>query len=626
MNFFANKHFLSNISLFHAKNTVDEFWFCRNFAEESFSLVEYNPLEQNTLLIKRLCDDGLYCFCPEHFCWERILEQTDETVVTSRCNLKGIKYVYLSKDELASGGSKYYSTKYYGSDLFRKIERHDLLLHELSSEDLRKYIKEYKKYLNFQKDLEERKQKSKVAKNFPFKVHKDVLFYRLIVDSKNLTLILEQYSLNRMALEKEFVYSESVMKEIPFLVTSEEYDVKNGVYRQIKNQAFKIYSLASSENVASGMYYPDEVYECCMLRLQELTCKLLNRKINFMNMSELPDKMAFSYWWMTNHRCNKTSVYGMILKAILYIPYEPRLFFEIMFDKEYFAYDEEKNVTEFLEPYRFDPNCYYKYCEVLGIKTFKSLRKIYLENYSNVLRAYKYLCDFGFKDVNIIQQILKHEDICSVFHRNFHYFKDFFTWIIPLKGEKASWNLIKRTVLEEDFFETYDGRNYMHYRCSSMGEDALRMFCRHFENIDYNVRVQILRDGFTEYNHDVLSDVTRRIAHPNVQYSYTAAESALEDEIDGFKFILPKDYNELVNVASNLHNCVASYSERIVSRESLIVYALKGDSYRLCIEVRNMNVVHQQRTDRNQTPYGEDAYVLSRWRTKHNLIFFGNRW
>ncbi|MBR1713617.1 MAG: hypothetical protein IJ717_01545 [Treponema sp.] len=49
-----------------------------------------------------------------------------------------------------------------------------------------------------------------------------------------------------------------------------------------------------------------------------------------------------------------------------------------------------------------------------------------------------------------------------------------------------------------------------------------------------------------------------------------------------------------------------------------------GGAYRLCIEVKNLQKVKQQRADYNSSPTGKDADVMKVWRTRHNLLFNGN--
>ena len=75
----------------------------------------------------------------------------------------------------------------------------------------------------------------------------------------------------------------------------------------------------------------------------------------------------------------------------------------------------------------------------------------------------------------------------------------------------------------------------------------------------------------------------------------------LEDDIDGYSFRLPKDSYQLCEIGTALHNCVASYGERVAKEECTIVYAQKNGEYKICIEVRGKEIV-QERIDRNERP------------------------
>ena len=128
------------------------------------------------------------------------------------------------------------------SKLFYSVKTKEVSLEELTATDLVSYLKEYREYLEFKRIQEEHKEKQKsgISKDFLIsnKIHKDVLFYRVISDEEKLTLILEQYSINRAMLEHEYPFTNHQITKTPLLLTSEFYDVKNDKYEMLKNQVY----------------------------------------------------------------------------------------------------------------------------------------------------------------------------------------------------------------------------------------------------------------------------------------------------------------------------------------------------------------------------------------------------
>ena len=148
---------------------------------------------------------------------------------------------------------------------------------------------------------------------------------------------------------------------------------------------------------------------------------------------------------------------------------------------------------------------------------------------------------------------------------------------------------------------------------------------------------EILHDGLDEHIHDALSNVAYKHQNRKVKFKYSKEQLDLEDEINGYKFLLPTNSYELCEIGNALHNCVASYVDYVEEKVCTIVIAYKDDETKknapkICIEVRNYSEgdfkgqVWQQRTDRNAEPNGEDSEVMKIWREKHNLFFDENRY
>ena len=106
-----------------------------------------------------------------------------------------------------------------------------------------------------------------------------------------------------------------------------------------------------------------------------------------------------------------------------------------------------------------------------------------------------------------------------------------------------------------------------------------------------NVIRKIGKEGFTEYNHDLLMRMYRD-AHPkqhesfeNQEISYTQEEKELNWENSGYTFCLPEDTNRLLDIGSKMNICVGHlYRDKAANKQCTIVYAKKADDYELCIE------------------------------------------
>ncbi|MBQ1670883.1 MAG: PcfJ domain-containing protein [Treponema sp.] len=587
-----------------------ETWFVRVFDSDNFIQQKESPLDGNIIFLKDSLVDAneKKCFCPIHFKWENVISIDKSTVFTEKCNFSGNiqRYEACSKD-----GKDFYNSYFYESKLFNSVKKKEISLEELTDTELVRYLKEYRNYLEYKRIQEEHKEKQKSGTSKDFlisnKIHKDVLFYRIISDEEKLTLILEQYSINRAMLNHDFPFTNHQITKTPLLLTSEFYDVKNDKYEMLKNQGLKF---AHNPYSVASMFYPEEVFNYCEKIIRMQTTVFIGRKIGFHEYA--CEHQNRNYYHERNNRKNETSFLGDKLKALVYFPYEPSLYFAIKTDSKI-------KIDEFLksQKYRLDPNCYQNYCNSLGFSSYKTLRKLYYKN-QNLLHVFPILNQMGFKDINIKNRILSQESADRLF-LNYHNEINqdtlfFFQWAIPLRGEKSAWKLIEKGLVPED-----DGSLPWHLY------DTLRMFHMYFHELDEQTRHSILKDGLTKYNHDLLSNIGNNAKEKNVDFVYTAEEKALEDKINGYTFLLPKDYDELKKIGAALHNCVASYKYSILNKESLIVYAAKDGEYKLCIEVRK-KVVHQQRANWNQTPEGDDADALFIWRGKHELLFYQNNY
>jgi len=604
---------LSFIKRYKKDNLSQEKWFVRDFSADTFSQINENPLQKSVLLISN-CNKDYKCYCPVHHKWEPVeasdvaeclkSKESFHHIKTKSCNLEGYCFNYIKKSKMYKEFGYYYEVPQ--SELYKSIEHKTKSIEELSPEDLKKYLQEYKqnqKTLENNKIIEQQVNERQQNRKKNEMLHNDVIFYHILFDNKSLVLTLEQYSINSLKVNGDFPYVLEKPSQVSFLKNVEEFNLKDGSNRIVSNQS-QSHKLYDCTGYISSFYYVKEIYDYCEALIKNQVCELLNKKINFIKYEPVnflsKDKSRKYYTYEESFFHNQTELLKDKLCALNAFPYEPALYFTLKSDNKNYDLDSIiKNKT-----YRNDSNCYRNFCEAEGIKSNKILRRLFLQNPETLLAA-KILQECGLKDENIFNSILMIPNIYSNLEANKRYLIFFLNWAIPLKGEKAAWNLIRKG--QKDL------------------KDSLIMFHRYFDMLNYDVRRSILKDGFTTYNHDLLTKIGLREKNKNVDFEYTDKELSLQDEIKGYTFKFPKDYYELVEVASHLHNCAASYLNRILDKETLVMYAAKDGEYKLCIEVRQ-NIVKQQRSDRNGSPNAEELKALDIWRKNHDLVFHGNHW
>jgi len=348
-------------------------------------------------------------------------------------------------------------------------------------------------------------------------------------------------------------------------------------------------------------------------------------------------------------RINKNYYRGFnLLLALANYPYEANIYnfvrsLNLLYDNKLISLDRD------------NPNIYNELCSKLEIKSFPALRKFF-EIKPDILLWYKYLTEMGFHDINVIMDILKtcyETDIRrkekesddsysenSIFSqselemllygndydldfdnggtsflnniKNYvpfsnkdEHFIFFCQYSIPKRGERTTWNALNR---EPDL-------NY------SDREDAARIFEKYFNELKYEEKEQVLKEGFTQRTHDMLSKIAHNMEHPNIIFTYSSAQKNLEDKIDGFKFHLPSDSSTLHYLGSAMHNCVFSYVDNVVKGVSTIVYATFGKKYAMCIEVGEKGEIVQARGDYNDKLKGLAKIAFEKWCERHELNF-----
>ena len=80
---------------------------------------------------------------------------------------------------------------------------------------------------------------------------------------------------------------------------------------------------------------------------------------------------------------------------------------------------------------------------------------------------------------------------------------------------------------------------------------------------------------------------------------------------------VPENTNRLVDIGSKMNICVGHlYRDKAVNKDCTIIYAIKNDEYKLCIEVSNINnrfQIIQKSAFNNTVPNGESLKIFEQW-------------
>ena len=369
---------------------------------------------------------------------------------------------------------------------------------------------------------------------------------------------------------------------------------KNGVWYNINRYSFKQKKALKDKKLTDADLNTESQSQCRYLEESELpVCVFQKAFEKILELAELFTGVSFEE--KRNLPKTKTDFkYLLEIYKITILPFEPSLY-DIIIDSEIQSRPVIFNYK------RNDSKVFKRFCRKYKIRNTKILRKCFMER-PYVLITFLKLKDSGFKDMNLYNRILTDSDKCSIIDNCYDRSLAFFCrWSIKKRGQKNTMNTL---------LKTNDSHNI---------RDGLIMFCKYFKHIPDSLKEDILKDGFTEFNHDALANISWQYEHKNVTFKYTYEEKRLEDEIDGYKFCLPENSYQLCEIGTALHNCVASYADRVKEKECTIVYAAKDDKYKICIELQGKKIC-QERTDHNELPEKEEQKVLYKWHDRHALV------
>ena len=449
------------------------------------------------------------------------------------------------------------------------------------------------------------------------KISKDYIAAEIITDIEKLTLTLSFIKFKRKELtdwkaqwnssEKSFAtfpcYSDALP---PPSETSREtffYDMKNGIFSENFINPEDTYYKSYSDN-------PSYARHCNLMNiLRDLelsaypTVVLKEAYQELCRLAKIYTGLKTTPTVSDISQDNKSPRYLTEMYYLTMLPCEPKLFVVLKnkeFDSLNIRFKYERTDTEVLN----------KFLRKTHINGYRILRKVYADS-PLILLTYRRLHDAGFRDVNLYNRVIQNGEYYNFIdilpRADFIFFSNY---CIKHRGENATLNLLLKQVDQEN--SEYDDFAFLDHA------DTLTMFHKYFRHIPKQLKKDILKDGFTQFNHDALSNLSYRLSTKRIIFNYSEDEKKLEDDIDGYSFRLPQNSNQLCEIGTSLHNCVASYADQVSKKECTIIYVTKNDEYKICIEVRGKEIL-QERVDRNVSPNEEEKIILQKWYEGHAL-------
>ena len=242
------------------------------------------------------------------------------------------------------------------------------------------------------------------------------------------------------------------------------------------------------------------------------------------------------------------------------------------------------------------------------------INKLFLQGH-RVFLEYLNIWRMGFRDEKVIEKLMdtdSHKILTAAYpYGSSSILAEDIGFLFQFYDENTVANLVRAVFSSDnDFYEIFEALHYM-------------KLLKEGENLPQNVITKIRKEGFTDYNHDLLMRIYNQL-HPkeeecfeNKDITYTDEEKSLEWENGVYKFCLPEDTNRLVDIGSKMNICVGHlYRDKAVNKECTIVYAKKDEEYELCIEVLKHNNrfrVVQRSAFNNRNPHGNELLIFKQW-------------
>ena len=307
-------------------------------------------------------------------------------------------------------------------------------------------------------------------------------------------------------------------------------------------------------------------------------------------------------------------------KIIAYIerPFDVNIVFLKNFFKKYtfdnvFSYEEKDN--------------YKIICKLLAIKPPKSLRKAYAYNPYSVV-WYMIFKQWNIIDINFIQKFLYLDERIANFSLNDFYYNPVGKIVTYNKqGQLDRWkalefycNWLKKHKSEKNMLKwlyVVSSENQL----SEMQWDIIIPFYQYHNDLSEELKYRLLRDGLTGYVHDAISmEVTSLTENwKHIRIEYDAKILSYECRVGEYEFRIVHNTGMLPKLGAVFNNCVATYRDRVINHQSIIVYLLNKSGYQACIEIKRERYITQALGKYNRRLENDINRICCFWAKYHKL-------
>lgn len=319
------------------------------------------------------------------------------------------------------------------------------------------------------------------------------------------------------------------------------------------------------------------------------------------------------------------------------------------------------NVIEYVKT-NMSPYAYKKYfknsdtaCDdflkVLGLKPTKSLRKLFFDDITKVIKYSEILKEEYFTNPDYVMMLAKSED--NVFNSAFlpigrtRYYERLFVFrgnksvdVKPyydirfsnrplFKKLESIYNhneeLLVKRLLRTEHYSVTDTFRMLKQLESHKGINFRKKSIPFSSRKEYDawIRSMYMKD-FSKKHHDEISSVFNVVCTKNEKIPYSKAEKRLETKVetkhDNFQIYLPRDTAELRNVGREMNICVGSYGDRAVKKSCTIVVMKMNGEYDVCMELAENEVVQVKKYGNKMVDADSSEYkILYNWMTKNHL-------
>ena len=172
-------------------------------------------------------------------------------------------------------------------------------------------------------------------------------------------------------------------------------------------------------------------------------------------------------------------------------------------------------------------------------------------------------------------------------------------------------------IASKKLLKILNSENPNYYECTFL-RDACSMYHSIYK-FDKSLLLAVDWGRSIKQIHDVLSKLHTKIQFENKTIPYKESDLELAGTINDCEFELPADTNRLIEVGSLLGNCVGSYRDSVLARNSIIVFMKQSEKVIACIELSKTRGLKQVSAKYNNPVSIEYKPAFDKWAKRNNI-------